>query len=278
MEKQPDFSENIEKKEPLERGSNVLVRIDLIRHPEKDPTTGQLTEQGKEEFFENLTKDFQGGEDYDTVKFYVSPLSRGQEAKEPIASFLEASNIPTTIRNKEELVGKAREIGPSFKTEMTKILEQEELLTKKQIDEARQRDLSIPAHEPASKDFETKTNEILIRDYFDKEFPGASFTGKEMGESIKSLIDHFSDMASRLKANSKVKLILVGHSGVIEHFTKYVYLQNHPEVKPEDVDTETIGGLVHFGEGPELTIQSDDAGKQEIELKFKNLNLIYRHE
>jgi len=277
MEKQPDFH-NIEKEKSLERGANVLVRIDLIRHPEKDHDTGKLTEKGKEEFFETLKKDFDDGEKYDTTKFYVSPLSRGQEAKEPIASFLEASNIPTTIRNKEELVGKAREINPSFKAEMTNILEQEELLSQQQIEEARQRDLLIPAHEPASKDFETKTNEILIRDYFDKEFPGQSFTGKDMGESIKNLVDHFSEMATRLKSNSRVKLVLVGHSGVIEHFTKYVYLQNHPELKSEDVDAETIGGLVNFGEGPEITIRSNEAGKQEIGLKFKNLSLTYQHE
>ena len=99
-----------------------------------------------------------------------------------------------------------------------------------------------------------------------------------MGESIKNLIDHFSEMASRLKSDSKVRLVLVGHSGVIEHFTKYVYLQNHPEIRPEDVDAETIGGLVNFGEGPEITIQSNEAGDQIIGLKFKNLTLTYHHE
>lgn len=278
MEKQLNGLENIEIGNSCERGANVLVRIDLIRHPEKDPDTGKLTENGKEEFFNNLTKEFQEGEKYDTVKFYVNPLPRGQESKEPISSFLEANNIPTTIRNKEELVGKAREVGASFKTEMTKILEQEELLTQQQIEEARQRDAVIPIYEPASKDLETKTNEVLIRDYFNKEFPGSTFTGKEMGEGVKNLIDHFSEMASRLKSNSKVRLVLVGHSGVIEHFTKYVYLKNHPEIKPEDVDAETIGGLINFGEGPEITIQSNETGEQTIGLKFKNLVLAYQHE
>lgn len=278
MEKQPNISGNIEKDKSHERGANVFVHIDLIRHPEKDPATGKLTNEGKEKFFNNLMKEFQEGEKYDTIKFYVSPLSRGQEAKEPISSFLEASNIPTTIRNKEELVGKAREMGASLKTEMTKILEQEDLLTQQQIKEAKQIDSVIPSYEPASKDFETQSNEILIRDYFDKKFPASAFTGKEMGESIKNLIDHFSEMASRLKSNSKAKLVLVGHSGVIEHFTKYVYLQNHPELKSEDVDVKTIGGLVNFGEGPEIIIKSDEAGNQTIELKFKNLNLIYQRE
>mgnify|MGYP001322064664 CR=1 FL=1 len=279
MEKEPILSSNdIEKEKNPERGANVHIHIDLIRHPEKDPDTGKLTEKGKEAFFNNLLKNFQEGEEYDTTKFYVSPLSRGQESKEPIAAFLEASNIPTTIRDKKELVGRAMEIGPAFKEEMAKVLEQNEALTQKQIEEAREKDKSIATYEPASKDYETKTNEILIRDYFSQDFPGSTLTGEDMAESIKGLVDHFSEMASRLKSNSKVKLVLIGHSGVIEHFTKYVYLQNHPEIKPEDVDAETIGGLVEFGEGPEITILTDQEGKPEIKLKFKNLELSYQHE
>ncbi len=275
MENSPNSSQSIEQIKTPERGSNVVVSIDLIRHPEKDHTTGKLTQKGKDDFFNNLVNDFQEGEDYDTVKFYVSPLPRGQEAKEPISAFLEATNIPTTIRNKEDLIGRMKEIGPNFKTEMTKILEDEQLLTDQQLEEARQRDAVIPAYEPASKDFETQTNELLIRDYFNKPFPASSITGEDMATSVKSLVDHFSRMTKHLLSNSKVKLVLVGHSGIIEHFTKYVYLQNHPEIKPEDVDVGTIGGLLNFGEGPEITIRSDETGKQSIDLKFKNLTLTY---
>lgn len=269
---------NIEKEKSPERGANVFVSIDLIRHPEKDPTTGKLTEKGKKEFFKNLMEKFQEGEEYDIIKFYVSPLPRGQESKEPIASFLKASDISTAIRNKQELIGRINEVGPSFKEEMTRILEQEGLLTQQQIKEIKEKDETIAPYEPASENFETKSNEILIKDYFDKKFPGSPFTGRDMGKRIKNLIDHFSEMASRLKSNSRVKLVLVGHSGIIEHFIKYVYLQNHPEIKPEDVDVSTIGGLVKFGEGPEITIQTDRNGKPEIKLQFKNLKLTYQHE
>jgi hypothetical protein len=275
MEKLPNSSQYIEQIKSPERGANIVVSIDLIRHPEKDHTTGKLTQKGKDDFFNNLITDFQEGEEYDTVKFYVSPLSRGQEAKEPITAFLEAANIPTTIRNKEELIGRMRDIGPNFKTEMTKILEEGQLLTVQELAEVRQRDAVISASEPASKNFEIQTNELLIRDYFNKPFPASSFTGKDMGESVETLVDRFSRMTKHLLSNTKVKLVLVGHSGIIEHFTKHVYLQNHPEVKPEDVDVETIGGLVGFGEGPEITIRSDEIGKQVIELKFKDLTLTY---
>ena len=271
-------NDSFEVKNSPEKGANVLVCIDLIRHPEKNPATGKLTEKGKEIFLKNLTKDFAEGEKYDTVKFYVSPLPRGQEAKEPIMSFLKTSNISTTIRDKEDLVGRAKEIGQSFKEEMTTILEQNANFTKQQVKKRRHKYKKISSYEPANENFEIKANKILIKDYFDKEFPASLFTGKDMGKNIKDLIDHFSEMASKLKSDSNVKLVLVGHSGVIEHFTKYIYLQNHPEIQPENVDVETIGGLVNFGEGPRITIQSDETGNQTIGLEFKNLALTYKHE
>lgn len=273
MENPPE--NKIESIDTPERGTNVTVSIDLIRHPEKDPSTGKLTEDGKDAFFSQLSEDLGNGEAYDTIKFYVSPLSRGQESKEPISAFLEASEINTKIRNKKELVGKFNEVGSSFKQEMTSILEQRELLTKKQLDETRVRDQSIPAYEPASKDFETKTNELLISEFFDKELPSTEFTGREHAEVVKSLINHFAKLAEKLKSGSKVKLVLVGHSGVIEYLTKLIYLENHPELKSEDVSVETIGGLVDFSDGPEITIQSDNTGAQKINFKFKDLNLTY---
>lgn len=39
---------NLESVKSPERGANIIVSIDLIRHPEKDSTTGKLTVDGKE--------------------------------------------------------------------------------------------------------------------------------------------------------------------------------------------------------------------------------------
>ena len=261
--------------ESIERGKNILISIDLIRHPEKDHATGKLTQKGKDDFYDQLQDDLGDGKEYDTVKFYVSPLSRGQEAKEPITKFMEVSGVDTSIRNRDQLVGRFQEVGPEFKKEMTAILEKNEQITKEQIEEMRARDESIPAYEPANKDFETKSNEILIRDFFEKNLPSTSFTGKEHAEAVKGLVDHFSELARKLKSGSKVKLVLVSHSGVIEYLTKYVYLQNHPEVKAEDVSVEDIGGLIDFSKGPEITITSDDRGEQKINFRFKDLDLTY---
>jgi hypothetical protein len=276
MTKEAPTETSAESNESIEYGKNVLVSIDLIRHPEKDPATGKLTKEGKERFLEQLNEDFKGTEDYDTIKFYVSPLPRGQEAKESITPFLDAENLQTTIRNKKELVGRFMEVGPTFKAEMTAILEQADSMTAAEIEKMRERDKSIAAYEPASKDFETKSNEILIREFFDKNLPGAGFTGREHAEVVGNLVDHFADMATHFKSGSRVKLVLVGHSGVIEYLTKKVYLDNHPEVKPGDVGVNTLGGLVDFSHGPEITIQSDSSGEQHIKFKFKDLDLDYK--
>ncbi len=84
----------------------MRVSIDLIRHPEKDDL-GRLTESGKQEFEAKLLDDLSDSGAYDTVKFYVSPLHRGQESKEPMARLLETFDFnTTTIRNKRELIGK----------------------------------------------------------------------------------------------------------------------------------------------------------------------------
>lgn len=263
-------------KKERERGVNVTLYIHLIRHPEKDPLTGKLTEKGKKIFLDNLIKEFRTGYKFDTIKFYVSPLPRGQESKEPILKFLEITKIPTKIRTKKELAGRALETNASFKKEMNKILER--LFSPEKIEEAKKRDEFIPNYEPANQDIEIITNEIIIRDYYNKPLPGQSFTGRQMGEPIKNLIEHFSEMAKRLRSNSKVKLVLVSHSGIIEHFVKFVYLQNHPELKPEDVDVQKIGGIVNFGEGPLININLDEKGRQIIKMKFKNLKLSYKYE
>ena len=282
MEKISAITSRVEKEKSRERGANVLVDIDLIRHPEKDTYTGELSEEGKEVFLQNLIKDFKEGEEYDTIKFYVSPLPRGQQSKEPITSFLEMSGVPTKIRDRVELISRTRDITPKFKEEITKILEerkmldQEELQRVEQIEESRKKDGNYASYEPATKDFEIKANELLIKDYFNKNFPSVSFNGEDMARGIKDLIDHFAEMSSKLKSNSRVKLVLVGHSGIIEHFIKYIYLQNHPEVDPKDVDVETLGGLLKFGEGPRITIQTNQEGELKIGLEFKNLELEYQ--
>lgn len=254
-----------------ERGVNVKVVIDLLRHPEKEYATGKLTEAGKAELTKKLNEEFTEG-DFDTVKCYVSPLNRGQESMEPIGDFLRENGIETVTRTKNELAGRATEIGAGVKPALTELIKQENASFIETADDNPDR----PSHEPHSKDFETAANEILIRDFFDQKFPDSSIGGKEIGGEIDNLIKHLAELAQKMNSGSKVKFVLISHSGVIEHFIKLVYLKNHPELEPKDVKVSDIGGLMDYMNGPQISINSDESGELKATIQFKDMVLDYQ--
>jgi hypothetical protein len=258
---------NLENRE--EFGRNVTLVIDLIRHPEKDYETGNLKEEGKKAFLDKLNAEYDDPEQqFDTIKCYVSSLKRGQQAKQPLAKFLQENGINTKIRTRKELVGKMDQYSDETDKAMDRILEERDLLEDGKIQKE-------DAFEPISKDEESLKNEILIQEYFDRGFPESTLTGEEIGEELDSLIQHFAGMAQMFTSDSKVKIVSVGHGGVIEYLTKLVYLHNHPELRSEDVSVEEIGGLLDYMSGPRITITSDENGVQKAVLEFKDLSLDY---
>ncbi len=264
----PNISSSVEKKERF--GRNVTLVIDLIRHPEKDYATGNLTESGKKSLVEKLQQEYSDSEQsFDIVKCYVSPLKRGQQAMEPLSQFLRENDIHTTIRTKDELVGGMTVYSSETDKVMDDILRARRLLEDNTVIEKKD------ALEPSSKDEETLKNEILIREFFNKEFPKLSLKGEDVGKELDGLMRHFVKMAQRFHSGSKVKMVLIGHSGVTEYLTKLIYLKNHPELKPEEVGVEEIGGLLDYMSGPRITMVSDDFGKQKATFEFKDLSLEY---
>jgi len=264
-----DIGASFENKEKY--GANVTLVIDLLRHSEKDYETGNLKEEGKIALINKLKEEYADPEQkFDTIKCYVSPLKRGKQAMEPLGKFLKETGIATTIRTKKELEGKMDKIGYSNETDkaMDKILRERNLLD---VGELQKED----AMEPVSKDEESIKNEILIQEFFDKEFPESSLKGEDVAQELDSLIQHFSKMSKRFLSDSKVKIIAVGHSGIIEYLTKLIYLQNHPGITPEDVGVEQIGGLLDYMSGPKITISSDESGKQTAKFECKDLSLEY---
>jgi predicted SnoaL-like aldol condensation-catalyzing enzyme len=151
---------------------------------------------------------------------------------------------------------------------MDKILRERNLLD---VGELQKED----AMEPVSKDEESIKNEILIQEFFDKKFPEGELKGEDVAYTLDSLMQHFAQMAQRFRSDSKVKLVVIGHSGIVEYLTKLIFLKNHPEMKSENVGVEQIGGLINYMEGPKITIISDANGKQVANFKFKDLNLDY---
>lgn len=253
-----------------ERGVNIRVVIDLLRHPEKEYATGKLTEAGKAALAEKLNQEYAEG-DFDTVKCYVSPLNRGQESMEPIGDFLRENAIETVTRTKKELMGRATEIGAGIKPALTDLVKKEN----ESFIVTEDNNPNRPDYEPHSQEFETAANEILVRDFFDQKFPDSPIGGKEIGGEVDSFIKHLAELAEKMNSGSKVKFVLISHSGVIEHFIKLVYLKNHPELEPKDVKVADIGGLMDYMSGPQISINSDESGKQKATIQFKDMVLDY---
>ena len=276
MEQSPT-TQGIERERTPEKGANVLISIELIRHPEKDFQTGSLSEKGKADFLDKLKEEHQP-EQYDTTKFYVTPLKRGQEAKEPIQIFMDDEGIETKIRDKKELGVRMEGVGNNFKQELDEVLREKGLITDEDNTYTEKQQRQLASYDTPSKNYEHVAIELLLDDYFDENFPDSSLTGKDIANQIDGLIKHFADLAHRIKSGSKIKLVLISHSGVIEYLTKEIFLRNNPELSSKEVKTWQIGGLVDYMEGPSITIQSDETGEQKIGFKFKDLDLDYKHE
>ncbi len=261
------FERNITPENQEKYGRNITLVVDLIRHPEKDYSTGNLKEEGKEALIQKLKSEYSDGQ-FDTIKGYVSPLKRGQQAVEPLSKFLMENGITTTIRTKKELVGRMDEYTAETDKAMDKILEERGLLAHEELEKE-------DALEPVSKDEEILKNEILIKEFFDKEFPEGELKGEDVAHELDLLVQHFADMSSRFYSGSKVKIISVGHSGIIEYLTKLIFLKNHPEIESKEVGVEQIGGLLDYMNGPRITISSDKSGKQTAKFEYKDLSLEY---
>ena len=269
--KTPNF-EQIEtlKENGVERfGRGVTLEVDLIRHSEKDYATGNLMTEGKQALVAKLRNEYASSEKaFDTVKCYVSPLKRGQQAREPLSQLLREIGVPTTIRTKQELLGQMDRYSDATDKALDWILQARGLSDAGELNKT-------DALEPVSKDEESLKNEILLEEFFDKEFPESDLKGTDVALEQDALIRHFAEMATRLYSGSRVKLIIVGHSGIIEYLTKLIYIKNHPDVKSEDVSMDMIGGLIDYMSGPRITITSDATGKQSAMFRFKELSLEY---
>ncbi len=268
-----EFLKRFEQKERLEYGANVAMEIELIRHPDKDYETGNITNKGKQQFLEKLENEYD--DSFDLVKFYLSPHKRPQQLRKDIQNFLKEKRIKSSIRTKEELLGRWSEFSPQAKKALIEELKKRNILTQDDLDKITKEKKQI-AYEPETIDLEQVGNSLLIEQFFDKKWPDSHLKGKDFGQEIEKLIDHFSKLASRLKSNSRVKIVLIGHSGVIEYFNKLIYLKNHPELQPEEVNLKMIGGLIKPLEGPKIEIRSDENGKQTIKLFFKGKELIIK--
>ncbi len=251
-----------------ERGANVVVEIRLIRHPEKDPETGDITDQGKADFLDFLEKSIDVVEEGAHQKIYLSPHKRPQQLVETAEAFLHAKGMKSAVRTRKELLPLVENLTP----------ESMEQLRQKAIDEGLLSPIdpilvsqSDDARSDPSEKFERVINSLALEEYYNANFPGTGFSGEDIGGSIDGFIRHLSLMSRRLRSGTRLQTALVSHSGIIEFFIKRAYLSAHPGESPESVTTEKIGGLLGFLEGACITIRTDGVGTMVRTFQFRDM-------
>ncbi len=225
---------SIENKEDKEKyGENVEMTIDLIRHAEKSSLEGGLTEKGKEEskeFGEQLRKDFPESAG---VKNYHSGVERVKETGE----LIKGENDRFTERQRDPLALS----GKISKEQGEKIVS---LINEQTGDE-------------------TEAIQALI-DSGDKRLDTETASSKELSRDTAKQVLTLVKMTSRFKENSEANIVMVSHSGVIEHFLVDILKQPREKVLKKE------GGAVNFLEGARIMVQRQDKENVKITFKFRD--------
>ncbi len=229
----------------MARSTTIL----LLRHPEKDTATGNLTGAGKNSLLRQLQDTWREGE-YDSLRLYASPLPRGQQCIPVLERFATSIGLSCAVITEPRLYGLGHLMdGKALKDWLNPILG----TTDAMVTDGR------PSIEPSSQDFEVRGNTYLIRHYYDKPCPGFPHTRREHGAPIGEMV---RDIARLPPTGARTLVVVIGHSGIIEDWLKSVYLDNHPDITDSTtVGVEDLGGLLDFGEGPTITITHDGNGR-----------------
>lgn len=228
--------EKIEQFESREkRGENIEMTIDLIRHAEKGSLEGDLTEKGREE-----------------AKEYGKKLK---------TKFPESAGIKVYHSG----VGRAEETGKLIKGESNFIERQRETLTLiGKLSKEQGEKLTALVNKQTGN--ESEAIQALI-DTSGEKLGEETESSKELSRGIAEQVLTLVKMTSKFKENSKVNIVMVSHSGVIEHFLVDMLK------KPRENFLKETGGVVNFLEGIRITVQRQDKETVKIFLKFRDYGL-----
>ena len=222
-----------EQKETLKFGNNIDLVVDLIRHAEKESVEGGLSQKGKEwayTYGENIKTEFQ---DSAGVKIYYSPAKRTTQTAEEIKKGAETKYIP---RERKSLTLDGR-ISDDFGNKLVEIINQ-------------------------NKGDESEAIQIMI-DTGDKRIDEQSLSSKEYSKDLAKQLLLFVEMTKKFRDESKVNIVLVSHSGIIEHLLVDVLHMNRENFIKE------IGGPVKFLEGARFEIKRENKENMEILFEFR---------
>lgn len=237
---------NIESREES-YSHNVEMTVSLIRHAKKTGIDGMSTDiglEGAKKYGDELrgakTKIYYGGQqskgkDFGQEEKFIIPnaIERTKSTAEAIA---DGANSPYKNRARENL----SITGKISNEEYDRIVEA--------INQAGNEDDGVQ----------------LMIDTGNERPDESSYSSKEFSKDIARQFLHFCEMSARLKNESKVNIVLISHSGVIEHFILDLFRKNRPGF------INAMGGGVNFLEGVQMKIHRVDKNLVNLDFSFRD--------
>ena len=247
-------------------GNDVFLRLTFMRHAEKD-ALGKITKTGKEVARERGKSIVEDEEQFDAYKVYhskPSPLNkkhamRAEETAKALDEGIKNEGLPQTQFHRrplrELLSDKILKTSDEF---MQKLLRAEE----------------EPGVETGDK--EGASLSYYLDNFFDERPDRDTASMKEVGEEILEIVEHFIELSGHLKNRSKVNILLVSHSGMIEPMLKLLLKKQQAEKgSAQDISLRDLGGAIKFLEEVKFDILREDKENYTVTLSFrdKHINL-----
>ena len=103
----------------------------------------------------------------------------------------------------------------------------------------------------------------LYLDSDDKRPDEKTLSSREISGQLAKSLKHFVDVSERLNDNSQVNIVLVSHSGMIEHLLADLLAEDRPGF------VDKIGGGLKPLEGAKFIISRDSNGQAHLTLEFR---------
>ncbi len=248
-------------------GADVIIDLKLIRHGEKDGKF--LNDLGREQTKKAANKSRINNEEYDAVKAIGSQADPNPVVEKNMGRALETADIYA-----KEIAGDKK-----FNTRANKILNYENIVSPKPYDHVAVYNSFLPENfkdlSPEEKAQASKVAQAKILEYMVLlDTPEAENYKREMAGSFAYLIDHYQQMAARLKSNSKVLIPAGTHGGMMEFILRYALVRkNNNEQVVGFKDFKEIGGEFNPSETFNIRIRTDQNGKKlPLVVTFDNPN------
>lgn len=268
LDKKSINQESFHKPESLESegrfGNDVFLRLTFMRHAEKD-VLGKITETGKETAREKGESIVENEEQFDAYKVYHSKLSplnkkhamRAEETAKALDEGIKNEGLPQTQFNRRPL----RELLSD------KILKTSDEFMQKLLRAEEEPGVEIDNKEEASLSY-------YLDNFFDERPDKDTASMKEVGEKILKVVEHFIEFSGHLKNGSKVHILLISHSGMIEPMLKLLLKKYQAEKGDiQDISLADLGGAMKFLEELKFDILREDKENYTIKLNFRDRHI-----